>query len=121
MRNSLDLSYLEEITGGDVEVIIEMITLFLDETPAQLELLKEKAANKDWDSVAAGAHRVRPTFLYVGSLELHKKTSDVERLSKKRERLNLISGYIDSLEKGFNEIKGSLTNKKKELEEAKSL
>jgi hypothetical protein len=44
----IDLSYLENMSGGDNAMIIEMIELFLKETPLHLDNLKEANEKLEW-------------------------------------------------------------------------
>ncbi|MEO9887256.1 MAG: Hpt domain-containing protein [Balneola sp.] len=113
--NDIDLSYLNEVTGGSAEIIKEMLVLFLKETPEQIEVLREKSEQKEWDSVKAEAHKLKPTFLYVGVSDIHMKLGKVEAYAKERVNLDEISTLIEEVEIGFKNMKPSLEAK---IEEA---
>lgn len=62
----LDLSYLREMSGDSAEFIIEMIDLFKSQTPLYIAELQAAVNEKDWAKTAGVAHKIKPTFVYVG-------------------------------------------------------
>lgn len=115
MKNQIDLNYLEEITGGDTELIVEMLSIFINDTPDQIISLEENAKEQKWKSVGTEAHRLKPTFLYVGLHELHDKARILEENSKAQKNLETVFSLIDGLKKGFEAVEESLKLKRDEL------
>ena len=62
----LDLSYLREMTGDSTEFIIEMIDVFKEQTPLYIAELQQALDAKDWARLANCAHKIKPTFAYLG-------------------------------------------------------
>lgn len=62
----LDLSYLKEMSGDSAEFIIEMIDLFKSQTPVYIAELQQAINDKEWSKAAGFAHKIKPTFVYVG-------------------------------------------------------
>jgi len=62
----LDLSYLKDMSGDSAEFIIEMLDMFKAQTPIYMTELEQALADKDWSKVSAAAHKIKPTFSYVG-------------------------------------------------------
>lgn len=62
----LDLSYLKEMTGDSTEFIIEMIDVFKEQTPLYIAELQQALNAKDWARVSSTAHKIKPTFAYLG-------------------------------------------------------
>ncbi len=108
MNYRIDLTYLTEITAGDNDVMAEMIELFLAETPKQIELLKEYHEKEDWPQVGAEAHKLKPTFLYVGLSELNELTLQLEQRAKNKEGLGDIEGFIKKIEEGYKSVVNDL-------------
>ena len=108
MNSNIDLSYLTEVTGGDESVIKEMLQIISKEIPGQIELIKENIRMEDWSSVASEAHKVKPSFLYIGKPELNELAVLIEQNARKREQLDLMSGHIQKLEEGYNLISDQL-------------
>lgn len=115
LMNAIDLSYLENMTGGDAELIIEMIELFIKETPVHLKTMKIAEEKKNWPQLRAEAHKVKPMFLYVGLSELNEICKDVEDSAKKEENLDSLPEMIEKLETDFNEVVQLLKQKVSEL------
>lgn len=62
----LDLSYLKEMTGDSAEFIIEMIDVFKEQTPIYMMELQQALEAKDWIALSNCAHKIKPTFAYLG-------------------------------------------------------
>lgn len=115
MNGELDLSYLEEVTGGSSEMIVEMLQLFVNDTPDQLSNLERNVKDGDWDAVRAEAHKLKPTFQYVGMDDTHMLVAEVETKARNREQTERIPELIDSIKRNFNEAVSSFESKIKEL------
>ena len=44
----------------------EMITLYLDQTPDLIGIMKQSLKDKDWDSMHSAAHKMIPSFSIMG-------------------------------------------------------
>ncbi len=108
---NIDLSYLENITSGDNEVIVEMIELFLEETPKHLKQIETLYNQKEWQQMGAEAHKVKPMFLYVGLIRLNNIAQELENNGKKAQNLKTVPELIQELKNGYDEVKEELENK----------
>ncbi|HEX2682339.1 MAG TPA: ATP-binding protein, partial [Ferruginibacter sp.] len=61
-----DLSYLAGITKSDAGLMMEMIGIYLKQTPLLLSALKKNLDDKDWDALYATAHKMVPSFAIMG-------------------------------------------------------
>lgn len=117
MGQELDLSYLYEITGSDSEIIIEMLELFMSETPKQIANIKEGIEAGDWFKIKAEAHKLKTNFIYVGLVELNELTIEIEKLAKERSNLERIEQIVKKLEDGFTESIPSIKFELKRISE----
>ncbi len=101
---TINLSYLDDITGGDTEVMTEMIDLVIAETPTHLDAMKSLAHQKNWIKAGSEAHKLKPMFLYVGLNELHEICKDIEELSHQAEKTNAIPSLVTRLQNGYLSI-----------------
>lgn len=111
----LDLSYLREMSGDSPEFIIEMIDLFKSQTPIYMSELEDAIAQKSWEKIAASAHKMKPTFTYVGREDVKdhmqeieqgaRDQSDMQQLASAFEEVRL---FIGSLYKQLDETKTEL-------------
>jgi HPt (histidine-containing phosphotransfer) domain-containing protein len=84
----LDLSYLKDMCGDSTEFIIEMIDLFKVQTPLYMAELEQAVANKDWAKVSASAHKMKPTFVYVGREDAKEFMQSIEDNAKALKNLD---------------------------------
>ena len=65
-KEDLDLSYLKEMSGDSAEFMIEMLDTLVEQIPLYIEDLQKAVDAEDWKAVSEFAHKVKPTFYYVG-------------------------------------------------------
>lgn len=78
----LDLSYLIDITGGDKEMMLEMIDLFLEDIPIQIMKIKSLSGANNLKQLGKEAHKLKPTLQYVGFVKMHEAVIKLELISK---------------------------------------
>jgi PAS domain S-box-containing protein len=61
-----DLSYLIQRTKSDPALMMEMISLYLEQTPPLIQLMKKSLSEKDWDTLGNAVHKMIPSFSIVG-------------------------------------------------------
>lgn len=111
----IDLSYLENMSGGDNTMIVEMIELFLKETPLHLDNLKTANDKKEWNKVASEAHKVKPIMLYVGLSELNLVCKKLEDNARGDQDVDLSNELILQLLEGYKDVNRDLEKKAREL------
>lgn len=77
-----NMAYLQDLSGGDVAIIKEMITLFLNQTPKDLAKLGQNIVEKDWEGTHRMAHHMKPTLGYVGAEGMRREFEQIERMAK---------------------------------------
>ena len=73
----IDLGYLSHRTKSNPKLMMEMISLYLEQTPPLINVMKQSYMNKDWDSLQAAVHKMIPSFSIMGI------SSDFENMAKK--------------------------------------
>lgn len=109
----VDLSYLRDVASGSTEFMIEMIDIFLDQTPEYFEKLDQAVKDKDWKTVADVAHKIKPTLIFMGVDVTKHDIGDIERKARNLE-------YLEDIEPQFNSIKLMSAQLFKRLEEIKT-
>ncbi len=61
-----DLSYLIQRTKSDPALMMEMISLYLEQTPPLISLMKQSLKDKDWATLGSAVHKMIPSFSIVG-------------------------------------------------------
>jgi CheY-like chemotaxis protein len=95
----VDLTYLFKRTKTHPELMIEMIELYLEQTPILTGRLKQGLAEKNWNSVYGAIHKMIPSFSIMGM------NKDIEAMSLKiqeyassgnhPEEIELLIGKVD--------------------------
>ena len=65
-----------------------MIEMFLNKTPQALEEMNEHFKSQNWNELRMIAHRIRPSFTYIGLPDLQKKLGEIERLTSSPENVS---------------------------------
>jgi HPt (histidine-containing phosphotransfer) domain-containing protein len=108
----LDLSYLREMSGGSVEFMIEMLDAFKIQIPLYMADLEKAVLEKDWKSTSHFAHKVKPTFYYVGREDVRDCMQLIEHNARELKDIEVIPGVF----KQANEFLAVLIE---QIEEAK--
>jgi len=94
----INLTYLKQVAGDNQEFIIQMIEMFLQKTPEALEEMETKFREQNWEDVRNIAHRIKPTYTYVGLGDIHKMLAKIEKCCQAKENLESISELIHEVE-----------------------
>lgn len=76
-KKSINLDYLMHRTKSDPAIMIEMISIYLEQTPPLIFAMKESFQNKDWVGLHSAVHKLIPSFSIMG---IH---SDFETMAKR--------------------------------------
>lgn len=108
MGNKIDLTYLKQIADGNDQFIIEMIELFLQKTPAAINEMVSQFEKKNWDELRMIAHRIKPSFSYVGAHDIQKDLSTIESYSLEKINLEKIGLLIEEVNNSSVHVFGAL-------------
>jgi len=113
----IDLDYLYKRTKSNPSLLIEMITLYLEQTPPLLDTMKKSLENEDWEMLQAAAHKIIPSFSIMGiSLDFENMAKKVqEHAINQKQKIEIVS-LVSKLESALNEACLEL---KEELESIK--
>jgi PAS domain S-box-containing protein len=79
-----DLSYLNRRTKSDPVLMMEMINLYLTQTPVLVDAMNKSFEFKDWDSLHAAVHQMIPSFAIMGI------SHDFENMARKIQEYTVI-------------------------------
>lgn len=107
MENSqlkFDLSFLNKISGGDREFIVEMINTFKEQVPEFIQNSQRYLGEKNYESLSREAHKFLPGVSFLGIRELEPEVALIEEYAKKRENLDKLEPLLSSAIAKINEI-----------------
>jgi len=73
----IDLDYLIHRTKSNPKLMMEMISLYLEQTPPLVSTMKQSLQDKDWNLLYAAVHKMIPSFSIMGI------SADFENMAKK--------------------------------------
>ncbi len=76
-----NLAYLEELSSDNKEFIGEIIALFLQQVPLELERIKQAVRNGDMQEVQKIAHKMKPTVSMLGAEGMKLHLEQIETLA----------------------------------------
>ena len=91
----IDLSYLKALSNGSNEFINEMISVFMEQTPMELANLEKYLEAEEWKSLRAIAHKMKPSFSFMGIKELDLLIKLIEEYAANETNLVLLPEMVE--------------------------
>jgi CheY-like chemotaxis protein len=108
----IDLSYLNLTTKSDPKLMMEIISLYLEQTPSLITVMKESLHNKDWNSLQEAVHKMIPSFSIMGI------SPEFENMAKKvQEHTNNIQRQAQGIPTLIQQLENVCAQACSELEE----
>jgi len=107
----IDLTYLNKRTKSNKKLMIEMIGIYLKQTPPIISTLKQSLQDLDWKSLHAAAHKLIPSFLIMG---IHK---NYENMARKILNSASTQQYTDELKELIVQLENICSQACEELQE----
>ncbi len=93
-----NLDKINEMAEGDQDFVTSVVSVFLDEVPADLEGLENAIADRDYENVYKLAHKIKPNVDLLGMEQTRATALEIETLGKN-------SGNISEVEEKFPMLK----------------
>jgi len=94
-----DLNYLILRTKANPVLMMEMISLYLEQTPPLISAMKKSWREKDWNSLYAAVHKMIPSFAIVGiSTNFEDMAKKVQEYAKNQQLSEGISDMVLEIE-----------------------
>ncbi|MEX2601370.1 MAG: response regulator [Balneolaceae bacterium] len=108
---------LEEMTAGDSEMMLDMLELFLAQTPGMIQQLQTHYREENWTELGKVAHTLKPTFSYLGIESAHPMLLSLETCKDRApapDSLPQIKATIQALEtitsRAFEEVNQKISD-----------
>lgn len=111
-----DLSYLNEIASGSVEFMIDMINVFLEQTPLYFEQLNEAVDQKSWKEAGEIAHKIKPTLAFMGVEDAKNAMAEIERKARSLKNVDTIKVELQDINLLCAHLYEKLEQHKQQLE-----
>ena len=92
----VDLSYFREVVGDDNDMLIELLTMFLDQNPKEINDLKLMQELGSMDDVKKLAHKMKSSLGALGMISTVHVLSMIEKeaLEGNKDRLGELVGVL---------------------------
>lgn len=100
----IDLTYLNKRAKANPELIMELIALYLEQTPLLISKMKQSAVDNDWDLLYAAVHKIIPSFYIMG---IHKdyedKAQKIQEYTSTQQHLDKVQELVVQIENICNQ------------------
>jgi HPt (histidine-containing phosphotransfer) domain-containing protein len=93
-----NLSKVYEISENDKEFALQIVSLFLEEVPVEVESIKEGIENKDYQKTYGSAHKIKPTLDLLGMDITYEENLQIMNWTKAEGKRKEIKDVFKSLE-----------------------
>jgi CheY-like chemotaxis protein len=95
----IDLDYLMHRTKSNPTLMMEMITLYLEQTPPLVSTMKQSLQDKDWPTLRAAVHKMIPSFSIVGiSVDYENMAKKIQEYASTQQQTDTIADMVLQLE-----------------------
>jgi HPt (histidine-containing phosphotransfer) domain-containing protein len=97
-----DLSYLKEMSGGNKELVLEMISIFRDQVAEFSSEMEKHLASHDFESLGKLAHKAKSSVSIMGLQELASDLKDLENFARDGIKPESYAGIVEK----FKQVTG---------------
>jgi HPt (histidine-containing phosphotransfer) domain-containing protein len=90
----VDLNLLNEGFQGETDLQIQLITVFLQQTPEKIALIKSAISEANHLQIKEATHFLKSTFSTMG-VRLHQEFSEIETMARTHEKIEIISALFE--------------------------
>ena len=98
-KSCIDLEYLSKRTKSNPLLMMEMISLYLEQTPPLLYAMKQSMKDKNWVGLYAAVHKMIPSFAIMGiSDDFENMAKEVQEYAGTQQQTDHIPALIVQIE-----------------------
>lgn len=118
MSQIYNLSYLQEVSKGNVPFMLDMIQIFLTKTPETLDILHQEIEKENWEMVGFYAHKLKATYAYMGMNDLKEILISIEKSAKQLDNLSQIPAWFQAIYNATQPALKDISEQKELLEKS---
>jgi len=100
-----NLDYLKTHSPNNPKFVIDIVNMFLSQTPQYLAEMKKCLADTNWVGLHGNAHKIRPSIHLIGmSKNITADVKQIEEYCKELKNLDLIPSLFNNVELAFLEV-----------------
>ena len=114
----MNLDFLDKFTGGDQELAIQLIEIFLKQIPEAIQKLNNSISKHDWKETHAVAHKIKSSIAIFELNELKKLITNIEEYSRDSVNLDKIPNAFSAFREGTRYATRDLETELKKLKQS---
>lgn len=100
----IDLNYLVQRTKSNPTLMMEMISVYLEQTPSLISEMKHSLQEKNWHSLYSAVHKIIPSFSIMGiSVDFENTAKRVQEYANTQQHTDEIPAMVLQLENICNQ------------------
>ncbi len=99
---NVDISFLQNLTGGSAGTTLEILNLFKTEVPKYLADLRKGIEEKNLENIAYVAHKAKSSFALMGIIAVVTILKNLEIDAKSATNVEKFSSMVFSVEDIYN-------------------
>ncbi|NKI33487.1 Hpt domain-containing protein [Croceivirga thetidis] len=104
------LDKINEMAEGDEDFVHSVISVFLEEVPADLEALEKEIEAKNHEQIYKLAHKIKPNVDLLGMEATRANALDIETMGKNMANMDQIESKFPQLKKDILQVITELQN-----------
>lgn len=98
-RKCIDMEYIVRLTKSNPALMLEMIDVYLQQTPPLISAMKQSLVDNNWQVLQSAAHKLIPSFSVVGiSVDFENMARKVQEYASSQQQNQGISDLVLQLE-----------------------
>jgi len=85
-----DMHFLKELSDNNDQFYKDFLIMFLTNIPIAISSIKKSFETENWENLKLAAHKVKPSFNYVGLKELNTLAAKIEMQAKVKDPCNIL-------------------------------
>ncbi len=98
----IDLTYLKSLPGANDEFVKEMIDIFIEDTPKELDKIAKAIGDQDFAAIKRIAHKLKTSVSFMGLNQIVPLLKEMEAKGIAEQEMNDIINLFSTVEKTCN-------------------
>ncbi len=99
-----DLAKINEMADGDQDFVVSVVSVFVEEVPADLNALERALSGNDFDQIYKMAHKIKPNVDLLGMEQTRSVALDIETLGKNEANIDQIAEIFPQLKRDVEQV-----------------
>ena len=99
--------FIEEFGEGGMDTLLELIGIFLEEAPQDMQKMKDALEAQDAEKLRVAAHTLKGSSAYLGAVAFNKICKDLE-LAARQNQLTAVPGLLQQAQTEFDLLQKEL-------------